>query len=70
MDFIYVDSTSVDQIAFDEEQGEAHVIFKGGAHYIYSGVTQEIWELFRDAPSKGTFISQEFRAKGYTYRRA
>jgi hypothetical protein len=70
VDFIYVDSSSVDQIAYDEDQGEAHVIFKGGAHYIYSGVTQEVWDLFRDAGSKGTFVNQEFRAKGYDYRRA
>lgn len=37
MDFTYVDSSSVDQIAYDEDQGEAHVIFKRGAYYIYSG---------------------------------
>lgn len=68
MDFIYVDSTSVDQIAYDEEQGEAHVIFKGGGHYVYGGVSQEVWELFRDSTSKGTFVHQEFKAKGYVYR--
>ncbi|WP_316173532.1 MULTISPECIES: KTSC domain-containing protein [unclassified Bradyrhizobium] len=70
MDFIYVDSKSVDQIAYDEEQGEAHVIFQRGAHYIYSGVTQEVWDRFRDSTSKGTFVNEEFKAKGYTVRRA
>ena len=70
MDFTYVDSSSVDQIAYDEDQAEAHVIFKRGAYYIYSGVTREVWEQFRDSTSKGTFVNEEFKAKGYLVRRA
>ncbi|GBC58084.1 KTSC domain-containing protein [Pseudomonas aeruginosa] len=68
MDLIYVDSSNVDQIGYDEYQSEAHVIFKNGRHYIYSEVTQEIWERFRDASSKGKFVHEEFRAKGYPCR--
>jgi hypothetical protein len=68
MELIYVDSSNVDQIGYDEHEGEAHVIFKGGRQYIYSEVTQEVWEQFRDAPSKGTFLNEEFKAKGYPYR--
>jgi hypothetical protein len=70
MDMIYVDSTNVDQIGFDEDAGEAHVIFKNGRHYIYSEVSAEIWEKFRDSPSKGTFLNQEFKAKSYPCREA
>jgi hypothetical protein len=70
MDLIYVDSSNVDQIGFDEYAGEVHAIFKGGRHYIYSGVSQEVWEQFRDSPSKGTFLNQEFKAKGYSWREA
>ncbi|MCP1842142.1 putative DCC family thiol-disulfide oxidoreductase YuxK [Bradyrhizobium sp. USDA 4524] len=68
MDFIYVDSTSVDQIGYDEDQREAHVIFKNGRHYVYSDVSEEIWDRLKDAQSKGTFINQEFKAKAYPYR--
>lgn len=68
MDLIYVDSSNVDQIGYDEYVGEAHVIFKGGRHYIYSEVTQEVWELFQDAPSKGRFVNEELKAKGYPCR--
>ncbi|RWL81989.1 MAG: KTSC domain-containing protein [Mesorhizobium sp.] len=68
MDLVYVDSSTVDQIGYDEFGGEAHVIFKGGRYYIYSEVTQEVWERFRDSPSKGRFINEEFKAKRYPFR--
>lgn len=68
MDMIYVDSSNVDQIGFDADAGEAHVMFKGGRHYIYSEVSLEVWEQFRDSPSKGIFVNQEFKAKGYPCR--
>lgn len=70
MNLIYVDSSNVDQIGYDEYEGEAHVLFKGGRHYIYSEVTQEVWEQFRNAPSKGRFVNEEFKAKGYPCREA
>lgn len=68
MDMQYVDSSTVDQIGYDEEQGEAHVVFKTGRRYIYSDVAREIWENFRSATSKGQFINAEFKAKRYPYR--
>ena len=71
MELIYVDSTSVDQIGFDEDANEIHVIFKSGnRHYIYSEVSLEIWERFRDSPSKGIFVNEEFKRKGYPCRQA
>ena len=68
MELIYVDSSNVDQIGYDEHEREVHVIFKGGRHYVYSEVTQEVWERFRDASSKGKFVNEEFKAKGYLCR--
>jgi hypothetical protein len=68
MDLIYVDSTSIDQIGYDEDQHEAHVVFKNGRHYVYSEVSQDAWDRFKDAPSKGKFINEEFKAKGFPYR--
>jgi KTSC domain len=69
MDMIYVDSSTVDQIGYDEDASEAHVIFKNGGHYIYSDVSQEAWERFRDSPSKGKFVNDEFKAKGFPCRK-
>lgn len=70
MELIYVDSSNVDQIGFDEDNNEAHVIFRNGRHYIYSEVSIDTWEQFRDAPSKGAFVNQELKAKGYPCRAA
>lgn len=68
MDLSYVDSSNIDQIGYDEHQSEVHVVFKNGRHYVYSQVSQEVWDRFREAPSKGTFVNEEFKAKGYQYR--
>jgi hypothetical protein len=69
MEMIYVDSKSVDQIGYDTDANETHVIFKHSGHYVYSDVTQETWERFRDSPSKGTFVNEEFKTKNYPCRR-
>jgi hypothetical protein len=69
MELTYVDSKSLDQIGFDEDAREAHVIFKGGRHYVYSDVSIETWKQFRIASSKGTFVNEEFKAKGYPCRK-
>ena len=69
MEMIYVDSQSVDQIGYDEATREAHVIFKRSGHYIYSDVSQEVWERLRNAPSTGTFVNEELKAKNYPCRK-
>ena len=69
MEMIYVDSTSVDQIGYDDEAREAHVIFKRSGYYIYSDVSEEVWKEFREASSKGTFVNAELKAKGYPVRK-
>lgn len=68
MEMIYVDSTSVDQIGYDEAQRECHVIFKPARHYVYSDVSQDTWENFRNADSYGKFVHYEFKVKSYPYR--
>lgn len=68
MDFIFVDSSNVDQIGYEEQECEVHVIFKSGRHYIYSDVNFDTWEQFRNSDSKGRFVNQEFKAKGYPCR--
>jgi len=70
MDMTYVDSSTVDQIGYDDGASEAHVIFKRSGLYIYSDVSLETWERFRDSPSKGTFVNEEFKAKNYPCRKA
>lgn len=68
MEMIYVDSSNIDQIGYDEAQAECHVIFKSQRHYVYSAVSKETWDRFRSADSHGKFHRAEFISKSYSYR--
>jgi hypothetical protein len=61
MELIYVDSTNVEQIGYDERERELHVIFKSGRHYIYSDVPEEVYRNFIDASSKGTYLNSTIK---------
>lgn len=69
VEMTYVDSSNIDQIGYDEAESEVHVIFKKSGYYIYSEVNTEVWESFRNAESKGTFLNEEFKQKAYPYRK-
>ncbi|MGH6870026.1 MAG: KTSC domain-containing protein [Rhizomicrobium sp.] len=69
MDMIYVDSSTVDQIGYDDEASEIHVIFKRGRHYIYSGASQDIFDDFHNSPSKGKFLNEILKPR-YSCREA
>lgn len=68
MEMIYVDSSNIDQIGYDDAESECHVIFKNGRHYVYGDVSEETWVNFREAESHGKFLNSEFKAKGYPCR--
>lgn len=70
MKFVYVDSSNIDQAGYDEMEREFHVLFKRSGHYIYSDIPAEVWDDFQHAPSKGQFINNEIKAKGYPFRKA
>lgn len=69
VELTYVDSKSVDQIGYDEESSECHVIFKKSGHYVYSEVNPEVWDQFQNAESKGIFVNEEFKKKAYPCRK-
>lgn len=46
-------SAAVEGAAYKESTGKLTIQFKGGARYVYTGVTPEEWEAFRTAESKG-----------------
>lgn len=69
VEMTYVDSSNIDQIGYDETESEVHVIFKKSGCYVYSEVNPEVWESFRNADSKGTFLNEEFKKKAYPCRK-
>jgi KTSC domain len=65
----FVDSSAVEQIGYDAESMEIHVIFKrGGRRGIYSEVPKKIWDGFENSSSKGTYLAQVLKANGYPFR--
>jgi len=60
-DMMHVDSSNLEQIGYDLDQMELHVIFKDGSHYIYEGVPESLFEELTMAPSKGSFLNREVK---------
>lgn len=57
----YVDSSNVDQIGYDEEQMELHVVFRDASHYVYQAVPLDLFEQLLASPSKGSFLNREIK---------
>jgi KTSC domain len=51
-----ITSTNVDTIAYDPNNKELYVRFKGGSIYKYNGVPEVVALTFKSAPSKGKFV--------------
>lgn len=53
------ESSQVESLLFfhfeGEEEGEVIVFFRSGKVYAYT-LTDEEWEAFKEAPSKGSFV--------------
>lgn len=69
MDMIYVDSSSIEQIGYDEGSQEIHVVFLKGGHYVYSQVSEHIFENLKNSDSIGTFVNSVLKAGGYPVRK-
>ena len=53
----YVESSNVEQIGYDKDASELHVIFHGSTTiYVYLGIPEHVFEEFLSAPSKGSYL--------------
>lgn len=77
MDFIYDDyaeesvdfySDAIESIAYNRDEALLFVEFQSGGEYIYSDVAESTYNMFKDAPSLGTFYRQFISGK-YTSER-
>ena len=64
MDFVH--SSNINQIGYDADQMELHVIFNDGSLYVYADVPAEIFDQLQIAPSKGRYLNQEVKGV-YSY---
>ena len=60
-EMIYVDSSNVESIGYDDEKQELHVRFLSGGYYIYHEVPRQIFDDLMNAPSKGSFLNREMK---------
>ncbi|MEX2619990.1 MAG: KTSC domain-containing protein [Egibacteraceae bacterium] len=57
----YVDSSNLEQVGYDNDNMELHVIFKDGSLYVYLDVPAQIYEELLVAPSKGSYLNREVK---------
>lgn len=67
----FVTSSNIEAVAFvrteeDNPSGELHIRFRNSRHYVYYGVTEELFNELLNAKSVGVFFHSEIKNK-YTY---
>jgi hypothetical protein len=71
MEWVEVESTNLSAIGYDVLRGELGIRFReSGKTYVYLDVPQGEYQAFITAKSKGTYLNQVFKMKGYQYKEA
>lgn len=60
-EMIFVDSSNVEAVGYDDDTRELHVRFVSGGYYIYHEVPRQIFDDLMNAPSKGSFLNREIK---------
>ncbi|MCA9464397.1 MAG: KTSC domain-containing protein [Nitrospira sp.] len=60
-EMIYVDSSNIEAIGYDDDTQELHVQFLSGGLYVYHGVPRGIFNELMSASSKGSFLNREIK---------
>lgn len=60
-EMIYVDSSNVETIGYDDDVQELHIQFVSGGRYIYHNVPRQIFDELMNAPSKGSFLNRQIK---------
>jgi KTSC domain len=65
---VRLDSTSIASIGFEPRKHELEIEFReSGDVYLYLGVPPEEHAAFMAAESKGEYLNQVFKPRGYRY---
>ena len=68
MERVPVDSTSIAALGYDPEGSVLEIEFRqSGQIYRYFGVPAAEYAAFLSAESKGSYLNQEFKQRGYPY---
>lgn len=65
-----VDSETIASLGYDPTWKMLEIEFReSGEVYLYFDVPQLEYEAFMSAPSKGTYLNQQFKKAGYRFER-
>lgn len=56
-----VASSAVDRFSYDSLTESLFVTYVSGQVYCYTGVPEYVWESFKNAGSKGTFVNKSIK---------
>lgn len=62
-------SSNLKSFGYDSDTNDFTVTFKNNNKYVYSGVTNELFEAMKKAPSVGKFFIENIKNKGYNFKR-
>lgn len=63
-------SSVIRAMQYRPRRRELLIVFRGGrGTYVYRDVPPSMWEAFRSALSKGTFLNEVFKAVDYPYEK-
>lgn len=68
MKYIFVQSSSLDAVGYDEAASTLGARFKDGAEYQYEGVPESVFAGILSASSAGRYFDQYVKKAGYRYR--
>jgi len=57
------ESSTIESIGYHPENGDLHVVFRSGGHYLYHKVEAKLFEQLMTAKSKGKFFHQNIKGK-------
>jgi hypothetical protein len=60
-------STAIRSLFYNSTRRELSVTFLTGRRYVYTDVPTDVYEAFKNAPSRGAFFNHEIRDR-YDYR--
>jgi hypothetical protein len=58
-----VESSNLAEVGYDADRMELHVLFKGGARYVYFEVPGEVYTGLMAAESKGIYLNTHVKSK-------
>lgn len=68
MNYVPVDSSTLSEVAYNEDSSTLSVRFKNGGEYEYSGVPASIYRDLLAAPSAGKYFDMHVKKAGYQFR--